>query len=58
MNKPINTKGLYNVGDKILTEHNIIKGVREVTVTSNHGVEIDGHTFHWETWFSVNHIVN
>jgi hypothetical protein len=50
-------KDQYKPGDKILTEHNIIKGVREVTVTPNHGIECEGHTFHWHTWFEVNHIV-
>jgi len=42
-------------GEKIVTQHNIIPGFRVVTVTEGKGIECEGHSFHWDTWFAVNH---
>jgi hypothetical protein len=41
-------------GDKLLTEHNHIKGKRIVTIKGN-GIILNNNFFNWDFFFEVNH---
>jgi hypothetical protein len=43
-------------GDKIVTEHRIIKGERIVTV-ENGGIRVEKHWFRWDYFFEVNKVI-
>ena len=51
------TNNIYKVGDKLIVEHYILKGEREVEIVEDNCILVKNHIFNWYYFFEVNHIL-